>query len=116
MNIPSYLLDGFAKTTRQNLQKQKELSVFGTVTNVGTKGLADVIFDGSDILTRCKLATEVKNGDRVIVTLKNRKPIVTSNVSNTSAIADLEARVAAIADLEARVAAIEERLGPVQPT
>lgn len=77
------LLKEFAKATNDTEKEIKtESYVYGTahVSN----GTIQVQFDGSDLLTPCSATVEVKDGDRVMVMIKNRSAVITSNITTPS--------------------------------
>ena len=83
--LPDQLIKEFVKVTNDNAPKPSESFMYGTVDSIvednGEK-TANVIFDGADITTPCKLSVNAAPGDRVMVMLKNRQAVITSNVSN----------------------------------
>lgn len=85
MGLSSDLISQFVKATNDNAKTKKETTaVYGTV-KVGTGSQKYVQLDGSEVSTPVMTAVEVKDGDRVIVTIKNHTAIVTGNLSDPSA-------------------------------
>ena len=83
MGLSSDLISNFAKVTKKENKKKSEATVSGTVVIYGN--LTYVKFDGSDLLTPVSLTSEVKDGDRVNVLVKNHTATVTGNISSPSA-------------------------------
>lgn len=77
------LLKEFAKATNDSEKEVKtESYVYGTAhVNNGT---IQVQFDGSDLLTPCSATVEVRDGDRVMVMIKSRSAVITSNITRPS--------------------------------
>ena len=102
MNISNSLLSDFAKTTKTDIPKEKEYTMYGTVDSVDLQGNILVIFDGSDVTTPVESSVVVKKDDRVIVSVKDRHPVVTSNLTTkVITAATIEADEARISNLEA---------------
>lgn len=101
MPISNQLLSEFARSTNTKIPKQNEYSMYATVNSVDAQGNTLVIFDGSDITTPVESSVMVKENDRVIVSIKDRKPVVTSNLTTKVINADV-----IIAD-EARIGRLE---------
>jgi len=77
------LVKEFAKATNDTEKEVKNESyVYGTAhVNNGT---IQVQFDGSELLTPCSSTVEVKDGDRVMVMIKSRSAVITSNITTPS--------------------------------
>ena len=111
MILPSNLVTEFVKATKDKQTQPKESVLYGTVqTDTGY-----VQLDGSTVLTPIEnRAVIAKAGDRVTVTIKDHKAIVTGNIASPAAreedtlkIVDLEAINAKIVNLEAEDATIK---------
>lgn len=88
MALSENLKDQFAKLV--NTDKTKSVSdnlVYGTV-KAYSDGTKAVILDGSSIATPFETVTDAEDGDRVIVTIKNHKAVVTGNLSSPAARTD----------------------------
>lgn len=89
MAISSELVSQFVKITNDTETKNSDTTTYGTITTY--KGQKYVKIDGSEQLTPATSAADAKDGERVIVMIKNRTAIVTGNVSSPSArVDDLE--------------------------
>lgn len=82
MHISDELVSQFVRATRDINGYPGEVTAYGTIVVYGTTTY--VRLDGSDILTPIVSTTEVNNGERVIVRLKNHTATVTGNVDNPS--------------------------------
>lgn len=83
MSLSSDLVSKFAKIAKPSVERKKESTVYGTIRESG--GAQYVQFDGSDLLTPITTTTSVKNGERVVVMIKNHTAMVTGNVTSPSA-------------------------------
>lgn len=89
MAISSELVSQFVKITNDKDTKKTDTTAYGTIKTY--KGQKYVKIDGSEQLTPVTSTTEAKDGERVIVMIKNRTAIVTGNVSSPSArLADIQ--------------------------
>lgn len=118
--LSNELISQFVKITQSDNTRSKQSMGYGTVVINGDTTY--VRFDGSELLTRVKTTTELKDGERVVVTIKNHEAIVTGNTSSPSvgqgtidgirddlgAFSILIADKASIKDLEAETARINE--------
>lgn len=86
MELSNDIIVQFAKLTTSNKKEQKETVAYGTL--VISDGKKYVRLDGSNIDTPVSSTTGAKNGDRVIVTIKNHEAIVTGNITSPSASQD----------------------------
>ena len=86
MALSSDLLSQFAKITNNQETTKSETTVYGTT--VEYDGATYVKLDGSELLTPITTTSNVKNGERVTVTIKNHSAIVTGNVTSPSASSD----------------------------
>ena len=83
MDLSNDLVSQFAKITTGDKDKNKETTVYGTVKVYD--GITCVKIDGSDLLTPVDTTTEVKEGERVTVLIKNHSAVITGNTSDPSA-------------------------------
>ena len=81
MALSNDLLTQFAKIANKKEEPKKETTVYGTVVY---DGATYVRIDGSDLLTPIATTTDVKDDDRVTVTIKNHNAIVTGNLDSPS--------------------------------
>lgn len=75
------LIKKFVEVTNDtNTSKETSNNIYGTakVTDTGIY----VQLDGSDILTPVSMATDAKDGDRVLVTIENHKARISSNITS----------------------------------
>ena len=82
MPLSSDLISQFVKVTKDDKQVQKETTVYGTVVY---DGKLYVKLDGSDLLTPISTTTNVKDGERVTVLIKDHTATVTGNISSPAA-------------------------------
>lgn len=82
MSLSNDLISQFVKTTTTKKETNKESTSYGVVVIDG--GNTYVKLDGSDILTPTSLTTMAKDGDRVMVTIKNHSAVITGNLSDPS--------------------------------
>ena len=83
MDLSNDLVSQFAKITTGDKDKNNETTVYGTVKIYD--GITCVKIDGSDLLTPVDTTTEVKEGERVTVLIKNHSAVITGNTSDPSA-------------------------------
>jgi len=76
------LVKEFVRMTNDTSKKKSESFLYGTVDSIEEDGTVNVILDGSDIPTPCSASVSVAEGDRVLLMLKNRQGVITSNVTN----------------------------------
>ena len=69
MGLSNDLISQFVKMTNDKSPTKGETTVYGTA--VDNNGKIFVKIDGSDIVTPVNTITDVKSGERVIVTIKN---------------------------------------------
>jgi hypothetical protein len=80
----------FVKATKSKDDSKKETTVYGTI--VESDGSQYVQLDGSELLTPITKTSDVRDGDRVTVLIKNHTAVVTGNLSSPSArIVDVQA-------------------------
>lgn len=125
MGLSSDLISQFVKVTNDSNKSKKESTAYGTV-RIGSDGSEYVQLDGSEILTPVTSTAGIKDGDRVIVMLKNHTATVTGNLTDPSARStvideemlrvekiiseSLQADKAAIEELQAQDVAINGKL------
>ena len=85
MSLSSELVSLFAKATKDDKKDQSGATVYGTVVY---DGKAYVKLDGSDLLTPVVTTTDVQDGERVTVLIKNHTATVTGNISSPAARTD----------------------------
>lgn len=123
MSLPSDLISQFVKNTKDDSKKQSESTMYGTVVT-SEDGLY-VRFDGSDgtpdTLTPVSTTSDVDEGERVTVLLKDHKATIIGDLNVPSARSDtvndvvdkvknIHIQAAKISDLEADNVLINERL------
>lgn len=114
MVLSNDLLVEFAKITNdRERDKGKEAVLYGTIVEDG--GVFYVKIDGSDLITPISSTTNVKNGERVTVMLKNHTAIVTGNLTSPSAsivdIGDISDAAGKIVGFEVRLSEVEGSIG-----
>lgn len=88
MPLSENLKDQFAKMVNaDNPKENTDNTVYGTV-KVYSDGTKAVVLDGSNIATPFETVTDAEDGDRVTVTIKNHKAVVTGNLSSPAARTD----------------------------
>lgn len=85
MSLSNDLISQFVKATKDTTKTPSETTVYGTVVY---DGRPYVKLDGSDLLTPISTTTNVKDGERVTVMIKNHTATVTGNISSPSARTD----------------------------
>lgn len=83
MKLPTYLIKEFVKSTNDTTTAKKEKTVYGTA--MIDDGDIFVRLDGSDISTPVLTTTNVSNGERVTVMIKNHNAVITGNVTSPAA-------------------------------
>lgn len=83
MSLSADLIDQFVKITNDKPPISQESTVYGEA--VIHDGVTYVKMDGSELLTPVITTTEVNDGERVTVLIKNHSAVVTGNMSNPSA-------------------------------
>lgn len=86
MKVDKGLLSEFVKITNDDKKYDKPINIHGTIVNKNNVNY--VKMDGSEILTPFRSTIDVKNNDRVIITISNRKAVVTGNLTDPSASGD----------------------------
>ena len=80
MALSSYLIDKFAKATVNKQKTKKESTVYGMIQI--QNGVPYVKIDGSEVLTPVTTTTNIYDGDRVMVQLKDHNAIILGNLSS----------------------------------
>lgn len=83
MELSNDLISQFVDLTKGENKTQNETTVYGTI--VTDNGTNYVRLDGSEVLTPISTTTNVSNGERVTVMIKNHTAIVTGNITAPSA-------------------------------
>lgn len=83
LGLSSDILKDFADLTKQPSDSNQEYTAYGTI--VEYTGAFYVKLDGSEHLTPMTTTANVKNGDRVVVSLKNHTATVIGNTTDPSA-------------------------------
>ena len=83
MDLSNSILKQFANVINPQKTSIAEATVYGTVVKSGEEFYARI--DGSDGLTPVSNTVEIKDGDRVVIMLKNHTATVTGNISDPSA-------------------------------
>ena len=83
MALSNDIISQFAKVVNNDKKTKKETVVYGKT--IVHNGEMFVQLDGSNVLTPVTSTTELKPGERVIVTVKNHTATVTGNVTSPSA-------------------------------
>ena len=83
MPLSSELVSQFAKLTSNKPKEEKESTAYGTT--VIQNGNKYVKLDGSELLTPASFTTNIANGERVTVRIKNHMAIVTGNITSPAA-------------------------------
>lgn len=83
MGLSKDLLSQFAKTTIGDKKTRKESTIYGTVKEFNNK--LYVQLDGSDLLTPASTTADRKNGERVIVQIKDHTATIIGNITSPSA-------------------------------
>lgn len=82
-DLSSYLVKQFAAITNDKPARLESATVYGKIQILNDEKYA--IIDGSDVLTPVTSTVEVKDGDRVVISLKDHTATVTGNLSDPSA-------------------------------
>lgn len=116
MPLSSELVSKFAKLASNKPKEEKESTVYGTT--VIQNGNKYVKLDGSELLTPASFTTNIADGERVTVLIKNHMAIVTGNITSPAArtneveeVGDkVDAAEAAVKDLTADNLKVNKRL------
>lgn len=84
MGLSNDLISQFVKATKDTPKQSKETTVYGTV-KIGPDNSEYVQLDGSNVLTPVSSTVSVKNGDRVLVMIKNHTATITGNLDDNAA-------------------------------
>ena len=83
MGLSNDLLSQFAKITKDDKKTNKETTVNGTVKEYDNRLFVQI--DGSDLLTPISTTAGMKNGERVILQIKDHSATVIGNMTSPSA-------------------------------
>ena len=83
MVLSEELVANFVKSTNDKKTTSSEATVYGTVKIEGDKKYVRI--DGSSIKTPVNTTSDISDGDRVIVLIKNHEATIIGNVSSPSA-------------------------------
>ena len=83
MSLSSDLISEFVKVTKDDEKPKSETVVYGTT--VVYEGSTYVKLDGSELLTPVSTTSATKNGERVMVMIKDHTATITGNMSSPSA-------------------------------
>ena len=82
MGLSSDLISQFVKATNDHSKDQQEKTVYGTIVIQNDQTL--VRLDGSDRTTPITTTSDTKDGDRVLVLIKNHTATIIGNISSPS--------------------------------
>lgn len=106
MELSYDLLRSFAKITNDQPDADKEKIVYGTMVKQGSDSY--VRLDGTSELTPVWMTADAKDGDRVMLMVKNHSVAIIGNISSPTRTEDyLKAKFASIETLESNYAKIE---------
>lgn len=116
MPLSSELVSQFAKLASNKPKEEKESTTYGTT--VIQNGNKYVKLDGSELLAPASFTTNIADGERVTVLIKNHMAIVTGNITSPAArtseveeVGDkVDAAEAAVKDLTADNLKVNQRL------
>ena len=100
MGISHDIISEFVKITNDKKEKPKEETVYATIVQASDGKY--VKLDGSDLITPTETTTDIEEGERVTVLIKDHSAIITGNISSPSASVN---RVNGIVDV------VSEKLG-----
>lgn len=83
MKLTGYTISEFASLVSGPEVKSTNNTIYGTIVMVDEKMYVKI--DGSDLLTPATTETDVKDGDRVSVSIQNHSAVVSGNVTDPSA-------------------------------
>lgn len=81
MSIDRSILSEFIKATNDN-KETKQTQIYGTVVTKGNTKCVKI--DGSEIITPVRSITDIKDEERVMVSIKDHMATVTGNMTNPS--------------------------------
>lgn len=82
MGLSYDLISEFVKITNDKQEKPKEGTVYATIVGSGDDKYVKI--DGSNLLTPMDTTTDVEDGERVTVMIKDHKATVTGNITSPS--------------------------------
>ena len=100
MGISHDIISEFVKITNDKKEKPKEETVYATIVQASDGKYVKI--DGSDLITPTETTTDIEEGERVTVLIKDHSAIITGNITSPSASAN---RVNGIVDV------VNEKLG-----
>lgn len=120
MILPSNLISDFVKATKDKQAQPRESVIYGTIQS----DTGYVKLDGSTVLTPIEnKAVIAKEGDRVTVTIKDHKAIVTGNIASPAArekdtlkIVDLNAVNVEISNIKADITLLKNSNATIENT
>lgn len=83
MNLSNDLVEQFVKATNEEVKERQNETLYGTA--VVFEGKMYARLDGSQQLTPIKTTTNIREGDRIIVSVQRHSAVVTGNISSPSA-------------------------------
>ena len=83
MKLTDNLVSQFVKITNDNGKKEETTTAYGKVVIYDNQTYVQL--DGSEVLTPVTTTTEVKDDDRVAVSIQNHNAVITGNVTDPSA-------------------------------
>lgn len=86
MALSSELISQFVKVTKDSTKTKKESTLYGTAVKYNDSMYVQL--DGSDLLTPVSTTSDIQEGDRVTVMVKDHTATVTGNISSPSARTD----------------------------
>lgn len=106
MALPRELINEFVKMTKDDTPVKTESNTYGTVVKNG--GTTYVKLDGSELLTPVITTTNVEDGERVGVMIKNHTAVITGNISSPSArTAEVEGVSGEVSQVKADIANVK---------
>ena len=82
MGLSYDLISEFVKITNDKQEKPKEGTVYATIVGSGNEKYVKI--DGSNLLTPMDTTTDIEEGERVTVMIKDHKATVTGNITSPS--------------------------------
>ena len=83
MGLSHDIISEFVRITNDKKEKPKEGIVYGVVAQTSNGNYVKI--DGSDLITPAETTTEVQDGERVTVMIKDHTATITGNVTSPSA-------------------------------
>ena len=84
MGVSIDLLTQFAKTIKAETKEDKTSTIWGTAVKL-EDGSMGVRYDGAEIVTPASPTTNINEGERVLVTIKNHYAYISNNITDPSA-------------------------------